>query len=42
VATSAVFKDVLKQGEGTDFNVLTVEFDVPIPEALLSKASLRK
>jgi len=38
----AVFKDALKTGEGTEFKIESIEFDVPIPEALLSKASLRK
>jgi len=42
VATAAVFKDVLKQGRGTEFNILSIEFDAAIPEALFTKASLRK
>jgi hypothetical protein len=42
VATAAVFKDVLEQGEGTEFKVFSIEFDVPIPAELFTKASLRK
>jgi len=42
VVTSAVFKDVLKQGAGTEFRVLSIEFDVTIPAELFTKASLRK
>lgn len=37
-----VFKDVLKQGEGTELIMDMVEFNVAIPEYLFSKASLRK
>jgi len=42
VPTESVFRDVLKSGEGTVFKIETVEFDVAIPEALFTKASLRK
>ena len=42
VAAEAVFRDVLKQGEGTVFKIETIEFDAAIPEALFTKASLRK
>jgi outer membrane lipoprotein-sorting protein len=42
VAEKATFRDVLKQGGGTEFKVVSVEFDMAIPEALFSKASLRK
>jgi outer membrane lipoprotein-sorting protein len=42
VATAAVFKDALKQGRGTEFKILSIEFDAAIPEALFTKASLRK
>jgi len=42
VAERAVFRDALKQGAGTEFKVVSVEFDTAIPEALFSKASLRK
>lgn len=37
-----VFKDVLKTGEGTEFVVDAIAFDVPIPEHLFSKAALRR
>lgn len=37
-----LFKDVLKQGEGTEFIVDEIRFDVPIPPYRLSKAVLRK
>ena len=36
------FKDVLQTGKGTEFVVESVAFDVPIPEHILSKASLRR
>lgn len=36
------FKDVLKNGEGTEFIVTSVEFNVDIPEHIFSKASLRR
>jgi outer membrane lipoprotein-sorting protein len=42
VPTSAVFKDVLKQGQGTEWRIESVEFDAAIPDALFTKASLRK
>jgi len=37
-----VFKDVLKKGEGTEFIIDFIEFNVDIPEYIFSKASLRK
>jgi outer membrane lipoprotein-sorting protein len=42
VGEKVTFRDALKQGGGTEFKVLTVEFDLPIPDAVFSKASLRK
>lgn len=42
VAESMVFKDALKQGEGTEFILDSVDFEADIPEAVFSKASLRK
>ncbi|MBM3310992.1 MAG: outer membrane lipoprotein-sorting protein, partial [Candidatus Aminicenantes bacterium] len=42
VPAAAVFKDALKQGRGTEWRIVSVEFDASIPEALFSKASLRK
>jgi outer membrane lipoprotein-sorting protein len=38
---SIVFKDMLKKGDGTEFIVDRIEFNVAIPEYLLSKAALR-
>ena len=35
------FKDMLKTGDGTEFLVDEIQFNVEIPEYLLSKASLR-
>ena len=37
-----VFKDMLKTGEGTEFIVDSIVFDVEIPEAVFSKAALKK
>jgi outer membrane lipoprotein-sorting protein len=37
-----VFKDALKEGQGTEFLLETIEFDAAIPAAVFSKASLRK
>jgi len=36
------FKDMLKDGQGTEFLVTDIQFDVPIPSDLLNKGSLRK
>jgi len=36
-----VFKDMLKKGDGTEFIVEEIEFNVKVPEHLLSKAALR-
>ncbi|MEE4177791.1 MAG: outer membrane lipoprotein-sorting protein [Bacteroides sp.] len=40
--TTMVFKDMLKQGDGTEFKVLTIRFNEDIPEHIFSKASLRR
>lgn len=37
-----VFKDVLKDGSGTEFLIGDIKFNIPIPEYILSKASLKK
>jgi len=42
VQNDVVFKDVLKTGDGTEFIIRSIEFEAAIPEALFSKASLRK
>ncbi len=36
-----IFKDMLKTGDGTEFIVDKIEFNVDVPEYLLSKAALR-
>ncbi len=37
-----VFKDMLKQGEGTEFIIEKISFDVNIPEYIFTKAALKK
>ncbi|MCX6253655.1 MAG: outer membrane lipoprotein-sorting protein [Bacteroidia bacterium] len=37
-----LFKDVLKEGEGTEFLIEDIEFNVTIPDYIFSKASLKK
>jgi outer membrane lipoprotein-sorting protein len=37
-----IFKDVLSRGEGTEYIVESIDFDVQIPEHKLSKAALRE
>lgn len=39
--TKIVFKDMLKKGDGTEFIVVDIQFNVEIPSHLLSKAALR-
>lgn len=36
-----IFRDMLKKGDGTEFIVDQIEFNVDVPEHLLSKAALR-
>jgi len=40
--TRVLFKDVLRSGRGTEFVIESIKFDQPIPEAVFSKASLRR
>jgi outer membrane lipoprotein-sorting protein len=40
--TKMVFKDMLKQGEGTEFEFTSVKFNQKIPEHIFSKAALKK
>ncbi len=40
--TKMNYKDMLKDGKGTDFVVLEIEFDVEIPPYKFTKASLKK
>lgn len=42
VARTVVFKDVLKTGKGTRFELEAIEFDAAIPDHVFSKAMLRK
>ncbi|MEE9170373.1 MAG: outer membrane lipoprotein-sorting protein [bacterium] len=42
VAKHVVFKDVLKKGDGTEFVIESVEYDVDIPNHIFTKAALRK
>ncbi len=37
-----VYKDMLKQGDGTEYSVTKIEFDVEIPEYIFSKAALKQ
>jgi outer membrane lipoprotein-sorting protein len=37
-----VFKDMLKDGDGTEFIINEIEFNVKIPDYIFSKASLKK
>jgi len=41
VPVNMVFKDALKNGEGTEFFIESIEFNADIPDALFTKASLR-
>jgi len=40
--TKIVFKDMLKQGEGTEFLMTTIKFNQQIPEHIFTKAALKK
>jgi outer membrane lipoprotein-sorting protein len=42
VAEKIVFKDELKSGSGTEFVLISVQFDTQIPDYIFSKANLRK
>jgi outer membrane lipoprotein-sorting protein len=37
-----IFKDMLKDGDGTEFIIEDIQFNVPIPDYVFSKASLKK
>jgi negative regulator of sigma E activity len=37
-----IFKDALSSGKGTEYLIDSIDFDVEIPEHLLTKAALRK
>jgi len=40
--TKIVFKDMLKQGDGTEYKITSIKFNQNIPEHIFSKAALRK
>jgi outer membrane lipoprotein-sorting protein len=40
--TSAVYKDVLKEGGGTEFKMTNIKFDQDIPEYIFTKAALKQ
>jgi outer membrane lipoprotein-sorting protein len=42
LATSVLYKDVLKEGEGTEFFLDSIKLDARIPDYLFSKAALRR
>jgi outer membrane lipoprotein-sorting protein len=37
-----IYKDMLKRGDGTEYTVTKIEFDVEIPEYIFSKAALKQ
>ena len=37
-----LFKDMLKKGDGTEFIIEEIDFNIEIPEYLLTKASLKR
>jgi outer membrane lipoprotein-sorting protein len=37
-----VYKDMLKQGDGTEFRITSIKFDQKIPEYIFTKASLKQ
>jgi len=42
LAKSVLYKDALKEGEGTEFHIDSVTLDAKIPDYMFSKAALRK
>lgn len=40
--TTTLFRDMLKEGDGTEFKIITIKFDQQIPEHLFSRAALRQ
>ena len=42
ISTRVVFKDALKEGQGTEFVLESIEFNASIPDYVFSKAILRK
>ena len=39
---TVVYKDVLKEGDGTEFRMTSVKFDQPIPDYIFTKAALKQ
>ncbi len=42
IAKSMLYKDVLKEGEGTEFLIDSIQLDVDIPDYIFTKAALKK
>ncbi len=42
VPEKIIFKDELNSGAGTEFNLLSIEYDADIPDYIFSKANLKK
>ena len=40
--TTVVYKDMLKQGDGTEFKITSIKFDQDIPEYIFTKAALKQ
>ncbi|MDA3927682.1 MAG: outer membrane lipoprotein-sorting protein [Prolixibacteraceae bacterium] len=40
--TSMVYKDMMKQGKGTEFNIISVKFNQDIPKYIFTKAALKQ
>jgi outer membrane lipoprotein-sorting protein len=40
--TTVVYKDMLKEGEGTEFKMTSIKFNQEIPEYIFTKAALKK
>jgi len=40
--TIILYKDMLKAGDGTEFQMTSIQFDQVIPDYIFSKAALKK
>jgi hypothetical protein len=40
--TTVIFNDVLKEDDGTEFRIISIEFNASIPEHIFSRAALRQ
>ena len=40
--TTVVYKDMLKQGDGTEFRITSIQFDQDIPDYIFTKAALKQ